>query len=110
MACVTTKGSCHVYDLKTSEGKTVAEHKIRIPAHKRYALKCKFSPDSSMLATSSADQTTKIWRTADYSLITVALKSLCFETTCSRRLFSRISTSRTSSGYGTSRSPRTLST
>jgi len=30
-------------------------------AHKRYALKCKFSPDSSILVTSSADQTCRVW-------------------------------------------------
>lgn len=30
-------------------------------AHKRYALKCKFSPCSSMLVTSSADQTCRVW-------------------------------------------------
>ncbi len=40
-------------------------------AHKRYALKCKFSPDSTMLVTSSADQTAKLWSTADLKLITV---------------------------------------
>merc|ERR1711972_1305014 len=38
-------------------------------AHKRYALKCKFSPDSSVLITSSADQTCKLWRTSDYTLV-----------------------------------------
>lgn len=74
LACVTNKGNCHVYNLTTNEGRTVVDSNSRrkIPAHKRYALKCKFSPDSSMLATCSADQTTKIWRTADYSLITVS--------------------------------------
>jgi len=30
-------------------------------AHKRYALKCKFSPDTSMLVTSSADQSCRVW-------------------------------------------------
>jgi len=41
----------------------------KISAHKRYGLKCKFSPDSSVLITSSADQTCKLWRTSDYSMI-----------------------------------------
>ena len=72
MACITNKGNCHVYDLKTLEGKTLATPKTTINAHKRYGLKCKFSPDSSMLATSSADQTTKLWRTMDFKLITVS--------------------------------------
>ena len=72
MAAITNKGSVHVWDLKTSDsGKTLVEHKGKIPAHARYGLKCKFSPDSSMLATSSADQTTKLWRTNDLELITV---------------------------------------
>lgn len=41
------------------------QRKLKLKAHKRYALKCKFSPDSTLLATTSADQTAKIWRTAD---------------------------------------------
>jgi len=68
MACVTNKGSCHVYDLKTHEGQLIAKPTAKFTAHKRYALKCKFSPDGSILATSSADQSTKIWRTSDWSL------------------------------------------
>ena len=73
MACITNKGSCYVYNLKTMEGKTLATPKTNFKAHKRYGLKCKFSPDSSMLATSSADQTTKLWRTSNFSLITVPI-------------------------------------
>jgi len=38
----------------------------KIDAHKRYALKCKFSPDSSILVTSSADRTCRVWRTTDF--------------------------------------------
>lgn len=41
----------------------------KIDAHKRYALKCKFSPDSSILVTSSADQTCRVWRTSDFGLV-----------------------------------------
>lgn len=41
------------------------QRKLKLTAHKRYTLKCKFSPDSTLLATTSADQTAKIWRTAD---------------------------------------------
>jgi G protein beta subunit-like protein len=58
-------------------------------AHKRYGLKCKFSPDAKYelrlaftefifqlrdqlsrryLATTSADQTAKLWKTSDFSL------------------------------------------
>jgi len=46
------------------------EPKKPFVAHKRYALKCAFSPDSTMLATTSADQTTRLWRTTDLGLIT----------------------------------------
>lgn len=77
--------------------------KTKIPAHKRYSLRCKFSPDSTyvhpklcfkefliflpcivesicvscrLLATCSADQTCKIWRTSNFSLMTeLSIKS-----------------------------------
>ena len=49
---------------------TQAHLKEKFQAHKRYGLKCLFSPDSTLLATSSADQTVKIWRTADFTLLT----------------------------------------
>ena len=48
------------------------EPKKLLMAHKRYALKCAFSPDSTMLATTSADHTTRLWRTTDQGLITVS--------------------------------------
>ena len=48
------------------------EPRKAITAHKRYALKCAFSPDSTMVATTSADQTTRLWRTSDLGLITVS--------------------------------------
>lgn len=39
-------------------------------AHKKYALKCKFSPCGDILVTSSADQTAKLWNAAsDFSLL-----------------------------------------
>jgi G protein beta subunit-like protein len=37
----------------------------------RYALCCKFSPDSSLLVTTSADRTAKLWRTSDFTLVQV---------------------------------------
>ena len=45
-------------------------------AHKRYGLKCKFSPDSTMLVTTSADQTAKLWSSSDRKLITVNAASM----------------------------------
>ena len=84
IAAVTNKGNCYVSvpqsadisqasdsskkcDNPTPSSKIQLSKKIL--AHKRYALKCKFSPDSSLLVTSSADQTCRLWRTSDYSLI-----------------------------------------
>ena len=63
MAAVTNKGSAHIWDLKQgqapatdkAEMDAMASYKRKISAHKRYALKVKFSPDSKFLATSSAD-------------------------------------------------------
>ena len=86
MAAVTNKGNCYVTMSPSLEILVSTDNKIndnitgqtlsskilptkKIFAHKRYALKCKFSPDSSVLVTSSADQTCKLWRTSDYSLI-----------------------------------------
>ncbi len=43
---------------------------VSFQAHKRYGLKCLFSPNSTLLATSSADGTAKIWLTVDFSLLT----------------------------------------
>ena len=56
-------------------------------AHKRYALKCAFSPDSTMLATTSADQTTRLWRTSDMGLISVSVLSRIFFQQYIRRLY-----------------------
>jgi len=70
IACTTNK--CSVYVL-AAEALPTGPARLapikKIEAHKRYALKCKFSPDSSMLVTSSADQTCKVWRTRDFGLV-----------------------------------------
>ncbi|XP_041378984.1 LOW QUALITY PROTEIN: target of rapamycin complex subunit lst8-like [Gigantopelta aegis] len=62
---------CYVWSLSSGSGSThpiTLTPKTKTAAHKRYALKCLFSPDSSLLATTSADGTCKIWSTADFSL------------------------------------------
>lgn len=86
MAAVTNKGNCFVTsppsevalldDDSNNHDKVTGPRPSssilptkKISAHKRYGLKCKFSPDSSVLITSSADQTCKLWRTSDYSMI-----------------------------------------
>lgn len=72
LASVNNKGNCYVWTLSTSTASacTQARPKTKIEAHKRYALKCKFSPDSTLLVTTSVDQTARIWKTADFSLMT----------------------------------------
>ena len=44
----------------------------KIVAHQRYGLKCKFSPDSKFLVTTSADQTAKLWDTSNQEFISVS--------------------------------------
>jgi len=72
MAAVNNEGNCYVWRLAggSNDEPTVLHPKTKISAHDRYALKCLFSPDSCFLATTSADQTVKIWQTADFSLKT----------------------------------------
>ncbi|XP_048575935.1 target of rapamycin complex subunit lst8 [Nematostella vectensis] len=72
MAAVNNKGNCYVWTLSggTNDDPTMLHPKTKVEAHKRYALKCQFSPDSCLLATTSADTTVRIWQTADFSLKT----------------------------------------
>ncbi|KAI6178655.1 Target of rapamycin complex subunit LST8 [Aphelenchoides besseyi] len=41
----------------------------KIVAHKTFALKCHFTPDGLSVATTSADQTVKIWSATEYKLL-----------------------------------------
>uniref|UniRef100_A0A8C5QUX9 Target of rapamycin complex subunit lst8 n=1 Tax=Leptobrachium leishanense TaxID=445787 RepID=A0A8C5QUX9_9ANUR len=78
MAAVNSAGTCFVWNLTGGLGDDITQliPKTKIPAHKRCALRCKFSPDSTLLATCSADQTCKIWRTSNFSLMTeLSIKS-----------------------------------
>ncbi|KAG7226446.1 hypothetical protein INR49_013858, partial [Caranx melampygus] len=78
MAAVNSSGNCYVWNLAGGIGDEVTQliPKTKIPAHNRYSLRCKFSPDSTLLATCSADQTCKIWRTTNFSLMTeLSIKS-----------------------------------
>jgi len=71
LACVDNKGNCYTFSLNLKYSNNTigqvepVQRKLKLKAHKKYTLKCKFSPDSTLLATTSADQTAKIWRTAD---------------------------------------------
>merc|ERR1711871_37429 len=40
----------------------------KIDAHHGYVLRCKFSPDTSMLATAGSDQAVKLWSVPDFRL------------------------------------------
>lgn len=48
MAAVNNKGNCYIWSLSSSNDSrlSVLQPKLKIEAHKRYALRCKFSPDS----------------------------------------------------------------
>lgn len=70
MAAVNNKGNCYIWSLTTSSEQqlSVLQPKQKIEAHKRYALRCKFSPDSSLLVTTAGDSTAKLWKTPDFTL------------------------------------------
>ncbi|XP_062525778.1 target of rapamycin complex subunit lst8 isoform X3 [Bombyx mori] len=67
MAAVNNKGNCYVWSLSGQPPHPVP--KKHITAHSKYALRCKFSPDSTMLVTTSGDCSAKIWRTSDWALL-----------------------------------------
>ncbi|GBP33759.1 Target of rapamycin complex subunit lst8 [Eumeta japonica] len=66
MAAVNNRGSCYVWALGREPRALPRKH---IRAHRKYALRCKFSPDSSMLVTTSGDCSARVWRTTDWSLM-----------------------------------------
>lgn len=73
MAAVNNEGACVTWNVSGGFGDVPLRFQAREPIyhpHRRYALKCLFSPDSTILATSGADGTAKIWRTIDFSLVT----------------------------------------
>lgn len=70
LAAVNNRGVCYIWSLKSSphQSLSVMEPKTKIMAHSKFALRCKFSPDSNYLLTTSADSTAKLWHTSDFSL------------------------------------------
>ncbi|XP_053381753.1 target of rapamycin complex subunit lst8-like [Mercenaria mercenaria] len=66
------QGKCHIWTLTGGrrEEPTQLHPKSDITVSNRYALKCLFSPDSTLLATTLADNSAKIWKTADLTLHT----------------------------------------
>ncbi|KAG1700940.1 Target of rapamycin complex subunit lst8 [Nymphon striatum] len=71
LAAINNKGVCYIWSMKYGEDDKLVELKatMKLEAHSKYGLKCKFSPDSSFLATTSADNSAKIWRMSDFSLV-----------------------------------------
>ncbi|KAM7346822.1 MTOR associated protein, LST8 [Cochliomyia hominivorax] len=70
MAAVNNKGNCYIWSLSSSPNQklTTLQPKLKIAAHKRYVLRCKFSPDSRLLVTTSGDGTARIWKTDDFTM------------------------------------------
>ncbi|XP_011503829.1 PREDICTED: target of rapamycin complex subunit lst8 [Ceratosolen solmsi marchali] len=73
MSAVNNKGNCFIWTLTSGNGEepTKLNPRHKINAHKGHALACKFSPDSTLLVTTAADQTARIWRTTDFSEVQV---------------------------------------
>lgn len=63
LAVVGNNGKCYIFQIRIKEPRL--QPRLKFNAHSKYALKCYFSPDSTLLMTTSADQTAKVWRTAD---------------------------------------------
>lgn len=69
MAVVNNKGNCYIWTLiKRENHLTETEPKLKVDAHKKYALRCRFSPDSKFLVTTSGDGAAKVYKTDDFSL------------------------------------------
>ncbi|EEC03813.1 conserved hypothetical protein, partial [Ixodes scapularis] len=67
LAAIDNKGVCYLFTLCAGTDNQMAspERLVKFAAHKRYGLKCRFSPDGSLLVTSSADATARVWRLSD---------------------------------------------
>ncbi|KAB7497674.1 Target of rapamycin complex subunit lst8 [Armadillidium nasatum] len=71
LAAITNKGKVYIWRLKggTEENPITLTPIRSLAAHAKYGLKVKFSPDSSLMATTSADTKCTIWRTKDFSKV-----------------------------------------
>ncbi|CAF4965118.1 unnamed protein product, partial [Rotaria socialis] len=69
MAAVTSNGDCQIWSMTGFSPQMRVIPRKNFPAHNRYGLKCLFSPDMTLLATTSADGTAKIWRTSDLACL-----------------------------------------
>eukprot|EP01120_Amphizonella_sp_Union-15-10_P012032 TRINITY_DN5274_c0_g1_i1.p1 TRINITY_DN5274_c0_g1~~TRINITY_DN5274_c0_g1_i1.p1 ORF type:complete len:305 (-),score=40.55 TRINITY_DN5274_c0_g1_i1:27-941(-) len=62
-AAVNNEGGCFVWQINENGALDLVK---QFEAHKRYVLKCLFSPDAKLLATASADHTVRIWDTKEF--------------------------------------------
>ncbi|XP_077298694.1 MTOR associated protein, LST8 isoform X2 [Arctopsyche grandis] len=71
MAAVNNRGSCYIWSLTEGidEKPTKLNPKHKFSVHPKYALRCQFSPDSSLLVTTSGDGTARVWSMKDFSLV-----------------------------------------
>ena len=70
MAAVNNKGNCYIWTLVSLPNQKLStiQPKLKIAAHKRYVLRCLFSPDSRLLVTTSGDGTARIWEADDFTM------------------------------------------
>ncbi|MCL4132035.1 UNVERIFIED_CONTAM: hypothetical protein GTU68_000887, partial [Idotea baltica] len=71
LAAINNRGKVYIWRLKggVDDAPITLTPIHSLTAHQKYGLKVKFSPDSSLMATTSADSTCSIWRTKDFSLV-----------------------------------------
>lgn len=78
MAAVTNKGCCYIWTLgsnNASDQVTKTDPKLKLNGSQgQYGLKVKFSPDSSLLVTTSGDSTARIYKASDDFLLYRELK------------------------------------
>lgn len=67
LVAANNEGFCASYEMLQRDS-TIVEKRLTWKAHSDYILKVVFSPNLKTLATTSADETIKIWNTADWSL------------------------------------------
>ena len=68
LACVDTRGHCYVWSLNQQSEKEKVTPRKDFRAHLGYALKCLFSPDSSLLATTASSGEIKLWSTVNFMI------------------------------------------
>lgn len=70
LAAGTNEGLVKIYEVaRDGNGRPALKEKSSFEAHSSHTLKCRISPDSSVLATTSSDDTAKLWNMKDNSLI-----------------------------------------